>query len=120
MMIPPDPGPIATRDLWLKQSNGIRVYKNHAVYVKCRRIGETVETRGEISKTFRDKLDPDWLAWNRYPYYSDYAINGIDPKLVLDFKGDRYRLPSGGDILRHCPDLHRGHPQKRRLMAMVF
>ena len=53
---PPDPGANSPlRNLWLKQTNGIRQFKSgHKVYTKCRRIGTTVSTSGEISKSYWD------------------------------------------------------------------
>jgi len=52
---PPDPGVgNALRPLWLKQSNGIRNFRGHEIYVKCRRVGTSVEDAGELSKTFWD------------------------------------------------------------------
>jgi len=53
---PPDPGVGSPyRPLWLKQTAGIRTSPSgREVYVKCRRVGTTVDTAGEISKTFWD------------------------------------------------------------------
>lgn len=56
---PPDPGASSPyRDLWLLQTNGIRTETHgpvtYEVYVKCRLIGETVDTMGEINKTYWD------------------------------------------------------------------
>lgn len=41
-------------ELWTKQSGGIRNWHGYEVYVKCRKVGTTVDTQGEISKTFWD------------------------------------------------------------------
>ena len=53
---PSDPGVGSPyRELWLKQTNGIRTDSGgHEVYTKCRMKGETVDTMGEISKTYYD------------------------------------------------------------------
>ena len=53
---PTDPGANSPeRNLWLKQTNGIRQFKNgHKVYTKTRKIGSSVATSGEISKTYWD------------------------------------------------------------------
>ena len=56
---PADPGVTSPfYDLWTKQVNGIRVDtaegRNFEVYVKCRPIGSTVDTFGEISKSYYD------------------------------------------------------------------
>lgn len=53
---PADPGTDSPYyELWAKSSGGIRQFKSgHEVYVKCRRIGTTVDTAGEISKSFWD------------------------------------------------------------------
>jgi len=52
---PPDPGVGSPfRPLWLKQTNGVRTFKGHEVYTKVRRVGTTVETAGELSKTYWD------------------------------------------------------------------
>ena len=40
--------------LWEQQTNGIRDEGYHEVYVKCRLVGSTVDTMGEISKTYWD------------------------------------------------------------------
>jgi len=53
---PPDPGNIAQRALWEKQTNGIRTTGVNQVYVKCRKVGSTVETEGELSKTYWDNV----------------------------------------------------------------
>lgn len=52
---PPDPGG-AQSDLWSKQTNGIRTntFDGTEVYVKCRMIGTTVDTMGELNKTYWD------------------------------------------------------------------
>lgn len=56
---PPDPENGQT-GLWTKQTNGIRVNANgDAVYTKCRRIGTTVDTIGEQSKSFWDAQGTD-------------------------------------------------------------
>ena len=53
---PPDPGvghPM--RPLWLLQTAGIREYRGHEVYVRCRRVGTVGDAdHGEISKTYWD------------------------------------------------------------------
>jgi len=57
---PADPGGPSSPyyNLWLKQTNGIRTVTyggvTFEVYTKCRRVGSTVETMGEISKTYWD------------------------------------------------------------------
>lgn len=53
---PPDPGVDSPYyELWTEQTNGIRTFKGgHQVYVKCRRVGTTVDTAGELSKTYWD------------------------------------------------------------------
>ena len=52
---PPDPGLNSPyKPLWLKQTNGIRTTRGHEVYTKVRRVGTTVETAGELSKTYWD------------------------------------------------------------------
>ena len=52
---PADPGVSSPyRPLWLKQTNGIRTTRGHEVYTKVRRVGTTVETAGELSKTYWD------------------------------------------------------------------
>lgn len=52
---PPDPGLNSPyRPLWSKQTNGIRTTRGHEVYTKVRRVGTTVETAGELSKTYWD------------------------------------------------------------------
>ena len=54
---PADPGVDSPYyELWTKQTNGIREFYGHEVYVKCRLIGSTVDTMGEISKTFWDNV----------------------------------------------------------------
>lgn len=45
--------------LWAKQTNGIRTEYNHGtvpveIYTECRLVGTTVQTMGELSKTFFD------------------------------------------------------------------
>lgn len=52
---PSDPGGAQTA-LWSKQLNGIRIsaFDGTEVYTKCRRIGTTVDTAGELSKTYYD------------------------------------------------------------------
>ena len=43
--------------LWLKQTDGIREISGtttNAVYTKCRRVGTTDRTQGELNKTFWD------------------------------------------------------------------
>lgn len=46
--------------LWSKQTGGIRTETHgsntYEIYVKCRRVGTTVETMGEISKTYWDNI----------------------------------------------------------------
>jgi hypothetical protein len=56
---PPDPGvESGQRLLWLKQLNGIRKFKFSEIYTKCRRIGSTIDTFGELSKTYyQGRLD---------------------------------------------------------------
>lgn len=56
---PADPGASSPYyELWLKQTNGVRTETHgsvtYEVYTKCRRIGSTVETQGEINKTYWD------------------------------------------------------------------
>ena len=53
---PTDPGAGSPlRALWLKQTNGIRQFKNGTeVYVEVRKVGDTNRTRGEMSKSFWD------------------------------------------------------------------
>lgn len=54
---PADPGvgsPL--RPLWLKQSNGIRSYGTHQVYVDCRHLYSSAT--GELSKTYWDNFTP--------------------------------------------------------------
>jgi hypothetical protein len=53
---PADPGVGSPyRDLWLKQTAGIRTNSDGSqVYTKCRIIGTTVGTAGEISKSYWD------------------------------------------------------------------
>ena len=55
---PSDPGiGNAQRGLWLKQTNGIRTNPDGTkIYTKCRRVGSSVETQGEINKTFHDNV----------------------------------------------------------------
>jgi hypothetical protein len=51
---PPDPGG-AQHGLWLKQINGIRKSINgHEIYTCCRIKGKTIDTQGELNKTFWD------------------------------------------------------------------
>lgn len=52
---PADPGVGSPyRPLWLKQTNGIRTFQGHEVYTKVRQVGTTVDTMGEMSKTYWD------------------------------------------------------------------
>lgn len=52
---PADPGTDSPYyELWTKQTAGVRAWHGYEVYVKCRRVGTTVDTAGEISKTFWD------------------------------------------------------------------
>lgn len=52
---PADPGVDSPYyELWLKQTAGVRADGTHAVYVKCRLVGTTVDTMGELSKTYWD------------------------------------------------------------------
>ena len=49
----------SSRELWLKQTAGVRIHtdpagKEHKVYTKVRMVGSTVDTMGEISKTYWD------------------------------------------------------------------
>lgn len=54
--IPPDPNN-AQSGLWDKQINGIRTNPDGTkIYTKCRRIGSSVDTQGEINKTFHDNI----------------------------------------------------------------
>jgi len=41
-------------DLWSEQTNGIRTHGAHSVYTKCRIVGTTVDTAGELSKSYWD------------------------------------------------------------------
>jgi len=63
---PPDPGIDSPfYKLWLKQANGIRNFKTHEVYTQCRRIGTTVDTFGELSKSYYDRVyGPISLSFN--------------------------------------------------------
>lgn len=40
--------------LWSKQTNGIRPIYGMEMYTECRLIGTTVQTMGELSKTYYD------------------------------------------------------------------
>ena len=52
---PADPGVNSPyRALWLLQTNGIRTFRGYETYVKCRLVGTTVDTMGEISKSYWD------------------------------------------------------------------
>lgn len=52
---PPDPGVSSPyRELWLLSTDGVRTWHGFEIYVKCRLVGSTVDTMGEISKTYWD------------------------------------------------------------------
>lgn len=53
---PVDPGVgHPERPLWLKQTSGTRTNSDGTqVYTKCRMIGTTVDTSGELSKSYWD------------------------------------------------------------------
>jgi len=54
---PADPGG-AQSILWAKQTNGIRsnIFDSTEIYTKCRIIGTTVDTFGELNKTYYDNI----------------------------------------------------------------
>jgi len=54
---PSDPGG-AQSDLWDKQFDCVRTntYSEIKLYTKCRRIGTTVDTAGELNKTYHDNI----------------------------------------------------------------
>tara|TARA_B110000879_G_C11164748_1_gene510639 strand:+ start:1671 stop:2639 length:969 start_codon:yes stop_codon:yes gene_type:complete len=58
---PPDPGANSPyRPLWLKQTAGIRINSDgQKVYTKVRQVGSTVDTMGEIAKTYWDVKGDD-------------------------------------------------------------
>jgi hypothetical protein len=58
---PPDPGADSPyRDLWLRQTNGIRTDSatGHKVYTRVRRVNDGDISRGELSKSYWDTRDP--------------------------------------------------------------
>ena len=53
---PPDPNN-AQSGLWDKQTNGVRTNPDSVeIYTKCRKVGSSVDTAGEINKTFYDNV----------------------------------------------------------------
>ena len=92
---PPDPGIDSPfYKLWLKQANGIRNFKTHEVYTQCRRIGTTVDTFGELSKSYYDRvygpisfnfIDLDQIANAYYEIASPITFSG-DFEIELDFE----------------------------------
>ena len=53
---PSDPNN-AQSGLWNKQTNGVRTNPDGVeIYTKCRKIGSSVDTAGEINKTFYDNV----------------------------------------------------------------
>lgn len=58
---PPDPGVGSPyRDLWLKQTAGVRTdpITGHQVYTRVRKVGDADESRGELSKSYWDTRAP--------------------------------------------------------------
>lgn len=73
---PPDPGGAQT-ELWEKQFNGVRVntVSGHEIYTKCRMIGTTVDTAGELNKTYYDNVYIEENGSNPFSWNELYWIN---------------------------------------------
>jgi len=65
---PADPGANSPyRPLWLKQTEGIRTNSGgNEVYTKVRKVGITVDTMGELSKTFWDAQGDEVLGTDAF------------------------------------------------------
>ncbi len=52
---PPLPNDVSQILLWVLSIDGIRTNRDGTeIYTKCRRIGSTVDTMGELNKTYYD------------------------------------------------------------------
>lgn len=90
---PPSPGVTSPHyKLWLKQTAGIRTHGANQVYVKCRLVGSTDPTDGEISKTYWDHhnaeyVEPPEVIYNGYPELtlapSNKLVPEADPNVLL-------------------------------------